>query len=160
VYGEDYRILVILAHIAICMYMLTLAAICVATVLRREQITTDTVLGAVCGYLLIAYVFAFAYAFLEDVKPDNFNSRELILAYGDAAEIGRGTPELLYYSFVTLTTVGYGDIVPASRVARSLAILEMLAGQLYLAAFVARLVGVMGTRGTEPETSCSDQAGP
>ena len=69
------------------------------------------------------------------------------------------TPELMYYSFTTLTTVGYGDIAPATRVARSLAILEMLAGQLYLAAFVARLVGVMAAPRIGPQDESPDKTG-
>ena len=140
--------------------MLTLGTVCVTAVLRREQITTDTVMGAVCGYLLIAYLFTFAYAFLEDMHPGSFSSSVGLPEYTDAAMIGRGTPEILYYSFVTLTTAGYGDIVPVSRTARSLAILEMLAGQLYLAAFVARLVGVMGAASTASQGERSDKTDP
>ena len=60
-----------------------------------------------------------------------------------ASSIEQHIGELAYFSFITLTTVGYGDIAPVSPVARSMAILEALAGQLYLAAFVARLVGAM-----------------
>jgi voltage-gated potassium channel len=149
VYGEQHRELVVLAHLAIAAYLLLLYVICVSAVLRREQITRDTVLGAICGYILIAYVFAFGYAALGDVRPTSFSSTVVLPDY-DGARIGHGTPELLYYSFVTLTTVGYGDIIPANRAARSLAVLEMLAGQLYLAGFVARLVGVMAARPPRP----------
>jgi hypothetical protein len=151
-YGEQHESLVTVAHLAICVYMLLLGMICVAAVLRRQRITHDTVVGAVCGYLLIGYVFTFGYAALEDISPGSFSSNVVLPQYSDAAKIGHETPELLYYSFVTLTTAGYGDIVPAGRMARSLAILEMLAGQLYLAAFVARLVGVLGT-GTNRDAS-------
>jgi len=147
-YGQDHEALVFVAHLAIGGYMVMLAAISVAVVLRREQITHDTVIGAICGYLLIGFVFTFVYAALEDLRPGSFKSDLVLPDYSGAARIGHGTPELMYYSFVTLTSVGYGEIVPASRMARSLAILEMLAGQLYLVAFVARLVGVMGTRAT------------
>lgn len=157
-HGEDYRSLVVVAHLAIGLYLLLLCALCVAVVLRREQITHDTVLGAVCGYILIAYVFAFAYAVLDDAKPGSFIS-SVDLLERDGARIGHLTPELMYYSFTTLTTVGYGDIIPASRVARSLAILEMLTGQLYLAAFVARLVGVMGAGRIGSRDDSSDAAG-
>jgi len=150
---------VTVSHLAIAGYMMLLTAICVAAVLRREQITRDTILGAVCGYILIAYVFALAYAALEDTKPGSFRS-SVAPPERDVAEIGHLTPELMYYSFVTLTTVGYGDIAPASRTARSLAILEMLAGQLYLAAFVARLVGVMGSERISRRDKSVDGAGP
>ena len=150
--GEDHRTLMAVSHLATGMYMLLLGWICVAAVLRREQITRDTVLGAVCGYILIAYVFTFAYAVLEDVRPGSF-SNTVVLPGDHGARMGHLTPELLYYSFTTLTTVGYGDIFPVHPLARSLSILEMLAGPLYLAAFVARLVGVMnaGRSGSRDE---------
>ena len=61
--------------------------------------------------------------------------------------------ELMYFSFITLTTVGYGDIVPMAPMARSMVILEALAGQLYLAAFVARLVGAMSKQDTHDVTA-------
>ena len=141
-HGQPHGGLVALAHLGISVYMLLLGGICVTAVLRREQITRDTVLGAVCGYILIAYAFTFGYAFLEDIRPGSFSSTAMSQDW-NLAEIGHGVPELLYYSFLTLTTVGYGDIIPSNGAARTLAILEMLIGQLYLAAFVARLVGVM-----------------
>jgi hypothetical protein len=58
-------------------------------------------------------------------------------------QIGKGEPTaVLYFSFATLTTLGYGDIVPVSAIARTLATLEAITGQLYLAVLVARLVGL------------------
>jgi hypothetical protein len=158
-YGEEHGALVAMSHLTFCMYMILLGAICIAAVLRREQVTGDTVLGAVCGYMLIAYIFAFGYAVLEDVKPGSFSSSVVLPEY-DGAKIGHGTTELLYYSFVILTSVGFGDIVPANGAARSLSILEMLAGQLYLAGFVARLVGVMGSGGIGPSEEASGSDGP
>ncbi len=149
-YGEQHKALVVVAHLAVGSYMAILAVICATSAIRRRQVDRDTVLGAVCGYVLIGYVFAFAYAVLGDVNPASFSSTVVLPEY-DGARIGHGTPELLYYSFVTLSTVGYGDIIPANRIARVLAILEMLIGQLYLAAFVARLVGVMSARRIESQ---------
>jgi hypothetical protein len=144
IYG-DHRILLVVGHGAVGGYLLLLTGLCVAVVLQRRQITRDTVMGAICGYLLIAYVFGFVYAVLTDVDAASFRSTTGPTPAGDPARIGQGTDQLLYFSFVTLTTVGYGDIVPASKLARSLAMLEMLAGPLYLAAYVARLVAGLGT---------------
>jgi voltage-gated potassium channel len=157
-HGEEHRSLVVISHLAIGMHMSLLAVICSTAVLRRQQITRDTVLGAVCGYILTAFVFAYAYAALSDLVPGSFSSNVVLPEY-EGTKIGHGTPELLYYSFATLTTVGYGDIIPANRMARSLAILEMLAGQLYLAAFVARLVGAMGAGTIGPRDRPSDGPG-
>jgi hypothetical protein len=159
IHGEEHQGMVIAAHLAICMYMILLGWMCVSTVLRRETITRDAVLGAVCGYIVIAYVFTFAYAVLEDISPGSL-SNAAALPDHHADKAGRMTPDLLYFSFVTLTTVGYGDIIPAHRAARSLAILEMLTGQLYLAAFVARLVAMMSARHSGRRDDSSDRAGP
>jgi hypothetical protein len=150
-HGETRPWLVLASHLAIAAYMLLLCLVCIAAVLRRQRITRDTVLGAVCGYILVGYVFTFAYAALEDFRPNSFSSA---VPFPDrqGARIGALTPELMYFSLATLTSTGYGDIFPVERVGRMLASLEMLAGQLYLAAFVARLVGVMGT-GTRLEDS-------
>ena len=89
---------------------------------------------------------------LEDIRPGSFLNSGVSSHYQHASKIGEETPELLYFSFVTLTTVGYGDIVPATPAARSLAILEMLAGQLYLASLVARLVGILGRNVTQNDS--------
>jgi hypothetical protein len=154
-YGETHEVLAPISHLAIGGYLSVLAALCVVVVVRRGKVTHDTVIGAVCGYLLIAFVFAFAYAALEDVMPGSFAGGKDL--QNQNTHIGAGTPEFLYYSFVVLTTVGFGDITPSNPPARSLAMLEMLGGQLYLAAFVARLVGVMGSSSQcEGQNSCAE----
>ncbi len=158
-HGEEHKSLVVVTHLAVGMYMLLLGLICVATVLRRERITRDTVLGAICGYILIAYFFTFVYAIIEDISPGSFSDTAAVSAY-DRPRMGQIASELLYYSFTTLATVGYGDIVPVHRLARSVAILEMLAGPLYLAAFVARLVGAMNAGHSDGHDGSSDRPGP
>lgn len=151
VYGGQYGVLVVIAHLAISVYFALITAICLHVVLGHGQVTMNTVLGAVCGYLLIALVFAFAYAVVEDLQPASFSAHGAIPP-SESARIGHETPDLLYFSFVTLTTTGYGDIVPTGKFARSLAILQVLIGQLYLSAFVARLVGILGTSVTRAKT--------
>ena len=146
VHGEEHRSLVIVSHLALGIYMLLLTGISVAAVLRRERVTGDTILGAVCGYILIAYVFTFGYAVIEDLNPGNFSS-SLVLPEYDGAKIGHGTPELLYYSFVTLTTVGYGDIVPATPVARIITICEVFIGYIMLGGLLSIFTNKMAKRG-------------
>lgn len=75
---------------------------------------------------------------VERFQPGSFRS--------SSPDAALGGPEFTFPSFVTLTSVGYGDILPASGFARSLASLEAVAGQVYLAIFVARLVGLAGPR--------------
>lgn len=100
-------------------------------IFRHKEVTEDLISGAVCAYLLIGLVWAFAFYFLEQTRAGS-----LFLGKNSPHDIG----PFFYYSFVTLATLGYGDIVPLTSPARSLAVLEALMGQLYLAITIARLV--------------------
>jgi hypothetical protein len=97
--------------------------------------TFDRILGAVALYILIGVVWAEAYQLVNSHVPAAYAG----IAHG-SAQYDRAT--WLYFSFVTLTTVGFGDITPVAHVARSLAILEALLGQLYPAIVLARLVSL------------------
>ena len=112
-------------------------------ILRQERVTADTVLGGICVYLLLGAIWLLAYSALEFAAPGSFlqGGESLSALRPEALESNR-FPELLYFSFVTLTTLGYGDITPTSHAARALATGEAITGQLYLAIFVARLVGL------------------
>ncbi|WP_286293736.1 potassium channel family protein [Methylomarinovum tepidoasis] len=101
---------------------------------HRGSIGAEMLYGAVNVYLLIAITFTFAYALIATVDPQAF--------HGLPALNGRYFSSLLYFSIVTLTTLGYGDISPVSRPAAVLVTLEALCGQLYLTILVARLVGL------------------
>lgn len=143
-YNGENKFWSLSAHLAISLYMVLVCAISLKAVLASDRITSNTIIGAFCGYLLIAYIFAYGYASLEDIIPGSIQP----LATNRQAETlaPHKTHELLYFSFTTLTTTGYGDMTPATPMARSMATLEMLTAQFYLAAFVARLVGVLGMK--------------
>ena len=97
----------------------------------RRRVDRETVLGAIAAYLLIGMFFAFAYRAAGDMHADAF--------FGTS---GDGTfPQDLFFSFTTLTTTGYGNLVPAGNPGQTLAILEMLIGQLFLVIAVAKAVG-------------------
>ena len=119
--------------------LLLFTVVVAGQVYRSGPVTHHRILGAVAVYLLLGLSWASAYAFLHQLRPDAFAG-----ALGEAL-----IPQTwIYYSFVTLTTVGYGDITPVHPVARSLAIAEALTGQLYLAITLARLVSLrVGTHG-------------
>ncbi len=112
-------------------------------VFTRQRVTADTVCASLCVYLLLGVVWAVAYSAVAVLNPAAF-----VLALpgaGSTAEMrfGRGDSiNSLYFSLATLTTLGYGDIVPISPTARVLATLEAIMGQLYLTVLVARLVGL------------------
>jgi voltage-gated potassium channel len=100
----------------------------------HEEVTRDLIIGAAVVYLLMAIMWTFIFVAVETLHPGSFNIPE-----GQNIEANR---QFLYYSFVTLTTLGYGDITPLTGLARSLCVLEAVLGQLYLVVQVAWLVGV------------------
>ena len=99
----------------------------------EDEITSDVIMGAICVYFLIGLAWAFIFFTLELFQPGSFQ-----MPQGQGIDLSHFS----YYSYVTLTTLGYGDITPISTQARSLALLEAIMGQLYLAILVARLVGI------------------
>ena len=98
------------------------------------RVTAHRLQGAVVLYLNLATIFASAYRLIWELSPS---------AFGNLSGPTGGTSEIatmMYFSLTTLTTTGYGDIVPLNPFARSLANLEAILGQLYLATTIARLV--------------------
>jgi hypothetical protein len=96
----------------------------------RREVDQETMLGALAVYLLIGMTFAFAYRFVGSVQAGPFFGAD-----------GDGTlSQDLFFSFVTLTTTGYGNLVPARNPGQSLAVLEALVGQLFLVVAVAKVV--------------------
>jgi len=110
-----------------------------AYILRQERITADTIFAAICVYAMIGFIWAAFYATIDLCDPTAFNFGKL--DPGPTGEAGREMA-LIYFSYVTLTTLGYGDITPASRIVSSLACVEAMIGQLFLATLIARLVGL------------------
>lgn len=102
---------------------------------QSKHITMDVIYAAVTVYILIGVFWGILYMLLEYFWPGSF----LLPQSPMYAEFGQ---DLLYYSFITLTTVGYGDILPLSQPAKSFATLEAMTGPLYLSILVARLVGM------------------
>ena len=102
-------------------------------VLRGQNVSLDKIYGAAGVYLLMGFMWASCFDLLHALQPDAFamQGSQATLAFRD----------LVHFSFVTLTSLGYGDITPVSDHARSLAFLEVIAGNLYMALLVARLVG-------------------
>jgi len=109
----------------------TLAVLVLGMVLRPGTVTRRRLEGAVAAYLLFGLAWASAYEWVALRNPS---------AFGGA--IGAGGQPWVYYSLVTLTTMGYGDITPIDPVARSLAVAEAFTGQLYLAILISRLVAL------------------
>lgn len=107
--------------------------------LRTDRIDVGFILGVLVIYLMLGLVFAYLYMFVGAVAPPAFN----------LTDANRG--DAVYYSYITLATVGYGDITPANSVVRALAVAEALVGQLYLVSVVALSVGAFGRRRFDPQ---------
>lgn len=108
-----------------------LAVLVVTMVLRPGSVNRRRIEGAVAGYLLLGLAWAGAYEWAALRDPGAFTGADPV-----------GSTQWVYYSLVTLTTMGYGDITPIHPVARSLATAEALTGQLYLAILISRLVAL------------------
>lgn len=101
---------------------------------KDEDVTIDTLFGAVVGYLMLATSFAVLFALLEGFFPGSFSS--------GGSPILADFQTMLYFSIVTISTLGYGDITPSTQGAQSLAALEAVVGQFYFALMVARLLAL------------------
>ena len=128
--------------LAACFFAFALYGILRAILLK--QASGDAILGAVCGYLLLGIIWSVLYCAVEMAHPGSFRMP-------GPANMDIGAPRLesgvlSYYSFITLATVGYGDVTPTTPLARTLAWIEAIAGQFYLAVLVAGLVGFKVTQ--------------
>jgi hypothetical protein len=121
------------AGVVALMYVLLTPPAIISGVLKqfREEggVTIHSMFGVLCLYLLIGLLFAVAYASIQDLGNTSFFTTE-----------HAGRDDFLYFSFSTLTTTGYGDVVAATNLGRSLAITEALIGQLYLVTVVAVII--------------------
>ena len=116
-------------------------------ILRARKIDTNLIFGSVCIYLLIGVEWAFVYSLLEHLTPGSFQGN--LTGFSDASQRGEWLfLHFLYYSYTTLTTLGYGDIAPRTSPAQMISSLEAITGQLYLAILVARLIGIHLISGT------------
>ncbi len=105
-----------------------------SSLFKATTITTVIIWQAISVYLLIGLTWSSLFGFVNQMAPGSF--------YDNVGQTGAlNYPQLVYYSFVTLATLGYGDIVPTTSAARGLAVLEVLTGVLFMAILISRLVG-------------------
>jgi len=114
---------------------LTFSIICILSfIFENQRVTRDVIYAAVAVYLFIGLLWSDIYSILERLQPGSFNFTQ--------SQTGTNLSDFSYYSFVTLTTLGYGDITPLTAKAKAFAMLEAIIGQLYLVVLIARLVGL------------------
>jgi hypothetical protein len=119
--------------------LITLAytSICVLTfVLEDGQVGAEHIYGAICAYVLIAMAFATIDTALEMIQPGSFSNVRAL------THLDRPWWQFFYFSFSTLSTVGYGDIVPLTMRARSIVVIEQMIAVFYVAIVIARLTGM------------------
>lgn len=121
------------------LFNISITLVCLSRVLGREPVDTDKIIGAICVYLLIGVIFSYLYEIIFILDPGSFDLGPIDLSQpGTTWELW----VFSYFSFVTLTTLGYGDILPTTAFTRSVATLEAIVGPMYLAILVARLVSL------------------
>jgi hypothetical protein len=117
-------------------FLLFTIGVVLAYLLKKGPITADKLHGALAGYMMLALLWAFFYALIESFTPGSF-----LLGGTRLGESGEFM-HLLYFSFTTLTTTGFGDITPVSDQARSLVIIEEFTGVFFVGVLIARLAGL------------------
>ena len=130
----DNKLLGWINYLLVLILFLVIIRLMLIKIFKARIVTLDAIGYALCTYILLGTVWTLFYAPVAELDPH---------AFSQPMDQPGSTPGamLVYFSFVTLTTLGYGDISPVSNLARSLAILEALTGTLFLAVLISRLVG-------------------
>ena len=126
------------SNVVSLLYFILLTLVVMRHVFQEGPVTSARVQGAVAAYILVGVTWSIIYRLIDVQLPDAFNLTKA--AAGQAINVREH--ELTYFSFVTLTTLGYGDITPAHPIARIFVIIEALIGQLFPATLLARLVSL------------------
>lgn len=129
--------LIIIDRAATCLFFALVSVGVINYIIRSEEVTASIIFGAICGYLLIGISWSFLHALIYSLNNQ---------AYAFPATISNvpqiATLNFIYFSFVSISTVGFGDITPVSHVARTFTWLEAITGQIYLTVWIARLLAL------------------
>lgn len=112
-------------------------AVLLRSILMSEKVTMDTLYGAVAAYIMLGLTWGAVYFLVEAVAPLSFRSS---LTPGMSVS----WPDCMFFSFITLTTIGYGDVIPVGNMAKSLVTLEAVTGVMYPAILIGRLLTMHG----------------
>jgi hypothetical protein len=125
-------------------FFVTLAGLVLTAVMRRYLATIQSIFGAICAYLLLGLAWAMLYWATERIETESLRfATRPALTDSEAEQPLPAFSRVLYFSFITMSTVGYGDIVPETPVAQTIAWMQSVAGQFYLAILVAWLVAAL-----------------
>jgi len=129
---EANRIVRIVSVVLLATFALLLVAVLLTHIIKAEKVSANTIFRAISGYILIGVAWAAIYEILVHLDSDAIAGQMEPVQWSN----------YLYFSFITLSTLGYGDITPVSPYARSLAMVESIIGPMYLAILIARLVAM------------------
>jgi len=132
----DYLLLAIDYFITMS-FLALITIMALSYVIKDKVITNSTLCGAICCYLLLGLTWSFLYLLIDYFDPSAFTTLGTIQVLDDTS-----LQKYIYYSYITLTTLGYGDIVPNANLAKTFSWLEAVIGQIYLTVLIARLVGL------------------
>jgi voltage-gated potassium channel len=133
-------------HLCGVLFFFGSAGVIVKALFNSRSLTFDSIFGAVCGYLFLGIAWAMSCLMIETFQPGSFQISQSLRTSGEQPQ----PHVLMYYSFVTLTTVGYGDVTPISPTTRTFAWIEAITGQFYLAIIVAGLVSMLLAKTSQP----------
>jgi voltage-gated potassium channel len=130
--------LAVCGHVCVAAFLIFVICAILGYIFRRQEVDPDTIAGSIVVYLLMALTWAFLYRIVEIFEPGSFGFNNRVTEL---------TPsEFRYFSLMTITTVGYGDVTPVGSIARGFAALEAVVGQLFLVILVSWLVGMYVSR--------------
>ena len=131
--ANDNDMLHVISQLALFVFLLLATFNAMRQVAIGSDISLNRIVGAICIYLLLGVMWSIAYSVLEYLQPGSFKGLTELASPA-------WNPDWIYFSFVTITTLGYGDITPLTQTARSLSFAEAIVGQFYIAVLVAGLV--------------------
>ena len=129
--GNHLFVVTAVTVIGYAVLVLTALLIMVSRIVKERSVTSDIIFGGICIYMLLGFFWFLLFQFVAVLDPGAFYTTSKL-----------GSFRLLYFSFNTLTTLGYGDIVPINRFAQALCNLEAISGQMFPAIFISRLVSL------------------
>lgn len=135
--------LVIISQGMTALFLVSIGGIILRRIILNEEVTSNTIFAALCIYLLMALAWAFIYSIIHAMIPNSFYMNEKFFPESSVNIFQMSQLYyFIYFSFCTITTIGFGDIIPAVPLSRMCASLEAMGGQLYLMVLVSRLVSM------------------
>ena len=134
----NLKVLLMSSRIVIFLFFIMIVICLITQIARRKKVTARVIMESISGYLLLGMVFSLVVAVVVAIHPEAFSFAAMYPKFGNLAYY---QSDFIYYSFVTYTTLGYGEIVPQVPYAKSLAVLISVSGQIYLTVIIAMLVG-------------------